>query len=213
MRIKAHTRYYAERDGRKVRVPGTTTVTGVINKPQLVSWANRMGLDGIDTDSYRDELADAGTCAHALIEAHLTGGAVDVSEFTPEQLSLAENAVVSYLEWERGKDIEPILVEEALVSQEHMFGGTIDLYAKVDGVPMLIDLKTSKAIYKEHRIQVAGGYSLLLEENGHEVAQVRILRIGREESEGFDDLLIVNVAECRRAFIAARELYEALKGV
>ena len=44
MKYKAHTRYELK-DG--TYVPGTTTITGLENKPFLVPWANRLGLEGI----------------------------------------------------------------------------------------------------------------------------------------------------------------------
>ena len=51
---KAHTRYYLQ-DG--TLVPGATTVTGLLNKPALVKWANNLGLQGIDSSKYVDKAA------------------------------------------------------------------------------------------------------------------------------------------------------------
>lgn len=51
---KAHTRYYLS-DG--TLVPGATTVTGLLNKPALVKWANNLGLQGIDSSKYVDKAA------------------------------------------------------------------------------------------------------------------------------------------------------------
>ena len=39
------------------RVPGVTTVLSVLNKPALVPWANKLGLEGIDVRKYVDALA------------------------------------------------------------------------------------------------------------------------------------------------------------
>lgn len=214
MSVKAHQRYYITVDGKKVRVPGATTITGVIDKSRfLIPWANELGLAGIDATKYRDQTAVIGTCAHYLVECDLTGAVPDLSEFSPEVIDKAENALISWYEWQKNHTVEPLIIEGQMVSERYRFGGTIDLYGLVDGVPTLLDFKTSKAIYPEHRIQVAGGYSLLLDENGYEHDVVRILRIGRDESEGFEDHTITNVEACRRAFLAARDLYESLKEV
>ncbi|MBD3393661.1 MAG: hypothetical protein GF410_16730, partial [Chitinivibrionales bacterium] len=62
---KVHTRYY-NKAGKQV--PGTTTITGVMNKSALVKWANGLGLRGIDVKNYVDELATIGTLAHYMIE-------------------------------------------------------------------------------------------------------------------------------------------------
>ena len=76
---KAHTRYYLQ-DG--TLVPGATTVTGLLNKPALVKWANNLGLQGIDSSKYVDKAARVGTLIHSLVEAHITGKKADLSDYT-----------------------------------------------------------------------------------------------------------------------------------
>lgn len=183
---KAHTRYRLA-DG--TIVPGVTTVLGVLNKPALVPWANKLGLQGIDTRNYVDELARIGTLAHALIEADLGAPAPDLTVYSPEEIDRAENALLSYYEWKRHHTIEARLIEHPMVSEEHRYGGTIDCYALVDGVPTLLDFKTSKAIYAEHIHQVAA-YWLLLQEHDYHAEQVRILQVGRTEDEGFTERVL-----------------------
>jgi hypothetical protein len=94
-RAKAHT-IYKLANGK--RVPGVTTVLGVINKPALVKWANGLGLQGIDSTTYVDETARIGTLAHAMIQEYLGGPKWDRQAFTPEQVDQAENAVLSFHE-------------------------------------------------------------------------------------------------------------------
>lgn len=180
---KAHT-IYKTSDGK--RVPGTTTITGLLNKPFLITWANRLGLDGIDSTKYRDEAADIGTLAHAMIQAHLQGEELDFTQYSPLQVDLASNAVLSYLEWEKQHIIEPIICEVPLVSDKKLYGGTIDCYCILDGEYTLLDFKTGKAIYDEFFVQLAA-YKELLIEHGHRVDKCRILRIGRDETEGFEE--------------------------
>ena len=185
-KVKAHTRY---RNKNNEIVVGTTTITGLLNKPQLVRWANNLGLEGISTDAYVDELKNVGTLAHLMIEDYINKKETDFSDFTDNQRDKAENAVLKFFAWEKENKFEPKASELKLVSEEHQFGGQIDIYAMLNDVPTLIDLKTSKACYAEHFMQVSA-YSHLLLENGHKVEDVRILRIGRNESEGFDDIRI-----------------------
>lgn len=180
---KAHT-VYKTSDGK--RVPGATTITGLLNKPFLIVWANRLGLEGIDSTKYRDEAADIGTLAHAMIQAHLQKEEMDLSNYTPAQISLAENAVISYFEWEKGHTVEPIFCEKGLVSDAKCYGGTVDCYCKLDGIPTLLDFKTGKAIYDEYFVQLSG-YANLLKEHGYQVDDCKILRVGRDETEGFEE--------------------------
>ena len=79
-------------------VPGTTTITGLLAKPFLITWANRLGLEGIDSTKYRDEAADIGTLAHAMVQAHLQKETLDFTNYTALQIDLASNAVLSYYE-------------------------------------------------------------------------------------------------------------------
>ncbi len=178
---KAHTRYYLA-DG--TLVPGATTISGLLNKPALVKWANNLGLQGIDSTKYVDKAANVGTLIHALVEGHITGKPVDTSDFTALEIELAQNGFYKYLDWEKQHKVEPIFNEEKFVSEKYKYGGTLDFYCKVDGKYTLVDFKSGKGIFNEHFLQVSG-YANLLKENGHRVDQIMILNIGRNEDEPF----------------------------
>jgi len=204
---KAHIRYELA-DGTKV--PGTTTITGVLAKPALIRWANKMGLEGIDTTKYVDAAATVGTLAHEMCEAYLRKERLDLSEYSPADVQRARLAFRKFIVWTRGKDIEPLLLEEPLVSEKHQFGGTIDILANVNGTPTLIDLKTSKALYPEHLLQVAA-YDQLLVDNGHWASEVYILRIGRVEGEGFEYRRVDRLRRRWRLFSHLLEVYRLKK--
>ncbi len=183
MKTKAHKRYKSLITGEPF--VGVTTVCDLHSKPALIVWANRLGLQGIDSTKFKDDKADIGTLAHAMITDYLTGKKTDTSDFTANQISLAENAVLSFFNWEKQHKLEVIAVEMDLVSEQFKYGGCCDIYAKVDGVLELLDLKTGSGIYPEHFTQVGGGYKHLLIENEKPVERVRILNIPRAENENF----------------------------
>jgi hypothetical protein len=188
-KVKAHIRYKTE-DG--TIVPGVTTITGSQigwSKQALINWANRIGLQGISASKYKDDKAEIGTLGHELITNWLLKQETDTSDYSKNQIDAAENSALSFHEWAKGKKIEPILIEKALVSEKHRFGGKADIYAKVDDIPELNDLKTGSGIYEEMIIQVSA-YAHLLEENGHPVERVRILNIPRTEDERFMEQVI-----------------------
>lgn len=197
---KAHT-VYKLADG-KTRVPGTTTITGLLNKPYLVKWANNLGLEGIDSSTYTDEAAKTGTLAHAMVQAHLQNEQLDMNQFSKVQIDLAENALISFFEWKSRHEIEPIKCEVPFVSETLKYGGTIDCYCMLDGKPTLLDFKTGKAIYEEYFVQLAA-YRNLLEEQGLPVERCQILRIGRDETEGFEERA---VTDTRKYFEIFRNL-------
>lgn len=208
-RAKAHQRYRTA-DG--TIVPGVTTVLGVINKPALVRWANKLGLQGIDSTAYVDETARVGTLAHEMIQEHLNGPKWDRDAYSPEQVDLAENAVISFFEWEKqnGQKMETVYIERQFVSESLRYGGTVDWYGEIDGKRWLVDIKTCAALYPEHVYQVAA-YWAMLQENGEPVDGVRLLRVGRTEDEGFDDHVIPEprLREAFSVFECALDLYRA----
>ena len=181
-RVKAHITYQNEAG---VRIPGTTTVLGVLNKPLLVPWVNNLGLQGINVRDYVDDKADIGTLVHEMMFCDLKGNKVDTSYYTGQQIDIAKNSFKKYLDWKKQHTIEPIVLEEPMVSEQFQFGGTIDNYCLLDGVFTLIDYKTCKALYPEHFIQVTA-YRQLLKENGYKVKNCAILRVGRVDMEGFE---------------------------
>lgn len=202
-KARAHT-VYKTSDGQKV--PGATTITGLLNKPFLITWANRLGLEGIDSTKYRDEAAEVGTLAHAMVQAHLQGETVDETQYTAQQVDLASNAVLSFFAWEKSHNLEPLMLEVQMVSDKHLYGGTVDCYGVLDNVFTLIDFKTGKSIYDEFFVQTAA-YAELLKEHGHPVEQIRILRIGRDETEGFEERSITTWDKYYEIFDCLNKVY------
>lgn len=193
MKTKAHIRYRSKVEfydnGKGKIFPGVTTITGLLDKPALIKWANNLGLKGIDSTKYVDDKADIGTLAHAMITDNLKNEPTDTLDYAGKQIKIAENCVLSYLEWAKDKDIKPILIEEPMISETYKVGGTVDIYAEVNGVKELIDLKTGNGIWPEHHIQVAA-YAGILDENGHKAEKVRILNIPRHETENFQEVVL-----------------------
>ena len=206
-RAKTHTRYYS-RDGSLL--PGVTTILGILNKPALLSWSNKLGLAGIEVGKYVDILALVGTTAHEMILAHLKNEKFDPDGLPADIVDRAENALLSYFEWEKNHKIKPIYCEKAFVSEQLGFGGTIDFYGEIDGIVTLKDFKTSKAIYDEHLYQVAA-YKILLVENDCKVDAVGILQIGRAENEGFSEKVITDCSKEFEIFRCCLEIYKLKK--
>ena len=89
----------------------------------------------------------------------------------------------------------------------------IDIYAKVNKLLELIDLKTGKGIYDEHLIQVGGGYTIILEEYEKPFDKVRILNIPRTNSERFYEEDNINITVCRKIFLNCLENHSLKKQV
>jgi len=228
--VKAHIRY---KNSMGKRLPGVTTVIGILNKPLLVPWANRIGLQGINVQDYVSDKADIGTLVHEMMEVDLKNlkaklypdqgiefNEVDENHvplkikgyFTGLQLEIAKNSFKKYLEWKKQHTIVPIILEEGMVSEKYQYGGTIDNYSLIDGVLTLLDYKTCKGLYSEHFIQVSA-YRQPLREHGHKVKQCAILRVGRDEMEGFEYVPISTkkLALCWKVFKHCLAIYQLKK--
>lgn len=211
-RTRAHVRYRLA-DG--TVVPGTTTICGLLDKSgYLVPWANRLGLEGIDSNEYRDALAGVGTLTHARILAELSGEPLteELREYSPKEIDLSDNAMLKFYAWQKQHEVEPILLEAQLVSEDYRYGGTIDCYCLLDGVPTLCDMKTSKAVYSDMVYQLAA-YRQLLEEHGNPVDGARIVRVGRDETEGFEERTFGDLDTAWEVFVHLRAIYDLKKRI
>lgn len=158
-----------------VYAPGVTSILGkTLPKPALTNWAAksvaeyvadnlddvaRMGswprdvrvdeLKGVPWRQ-RDAAADRGTEVHALAEQLVHGREVEV----PEELSGHVEAYVKFLdEWQP----RPVLAEAVVASRRWHYCGQLDLVADLpDGTRALMDLKTSRGVYPEVALQLAG---------------------------------------------------------
>lgn len=183
-KARIHT-VYKTKDGS--RVPSVTTILGILAKPNLIEWAWKLGTEGIDYKQVRDTAGDIGTLAHYLILCDIKGEKPDTSEYSSQDVDKAETCLLKYWEWRKTNPIRPIMAEEALVSEQYRYGGTLDCFAEREdtGEFVLIDFKTGKAIYPEMLYQLAA-YENLLAEAGYRFDKSMILRIGRDEEEGFE---------------------------
>ena len=197
------------------RVPRVTEIIGILAKPQLIHWAWELGCQGLDYRKVRADAGDIGTLAHYLIMCHLKGITPSTKDYSREKIDKAETCFLKFLDWERRNPFKPLLVEQPLVSERYKFGGTIDCLGSFpnpgyeDSVDLL-DFKTGKAIYAESAWQLAG-YRLLLQEKGYQVRQHRILRIGRDETEGTEEKILTRVLLAREIFLTCLTLYQLMK--
>jgi len=168
------------------RLPGVTTVISSLgwNTEPLLIWANKMGQEGKHHRDVSDAAADVGTIAHAMVEGELKGidwkELVDMRGITQEQVGLAENAYLSWLEWSRTVNFELKASEQELVCEDLQVGGTIDI-AAVKNETSIVDLKTSGP-YPEQLIQLAA-YGLIYASNypNNPIKSYYILKLGKED--------------------------------
>jgi hypothetical protein len=198
------------------RVPGVTTICNRFKDAGgLIRWAYNCGCEGIDMDAARDRAADAGTLAHAMIDAFIRNQAyiepIDLhQEVAEETRAKAKHAFEQFRDWWEQSMVVIDTTETPLVSEKHRFGGTRDAGARVNGKRLLLDWKTSNGVYAEFIMQL-GGYALLWEEHHPEdpLEGAQLLRFSKEEAGFTAHSWGPSVLETgKRAFLKARELYD-----
>lgn len=95
-----------------------------------------------------DDRAELGTAVHDYVEA-------DLNEWMEPDLYRAEQAemVEQYLIWKSEHEVEVHATEATVFGSD--YAGTADIFAKIDGENWLIDVKTSRGTWPEHKAQLA----------------------------------------------------------
>ena len=149
----------------KETCPGTTTVVNRWKDPGGLYYYNwDQGRQGKDFNEALHKAGKSGNCTHEMVECDIRGKVFDRSGYEEENLVQADHAYQAYLAWKDQTNLKVIKPELKLISKKYRFGGTIDAMLIQDKL-CLGDWKTSGSIWPEMLIQVAGGYSLLWEEN------------------------------------------------
>lgn len=174
-----------EINGKPIRIPGTTTVISRFKESgALMYWANQEGLAGRPIrgpESRVEQACEAGTLAHAMIEADIRGhDRPDISQYPLPIIEKAQSGFAAYLEWRQQTQLEPVSTELPLMSRVWMYGGTLDAML-VRGKLSLGDWKTSNSVYMDHLIQLAA-YRNLWTENypDRPIHGLHLLRFSKE---------------------------------
>lgn len=148
----AHPRHGAyEIDG--VKYPRVSTILGVIARPGLEAWRQRIGAE--EANRISNEAAEHGTALHKILEL------ID-RETDPIRRGLVESAVLpayepvvtAYLHWTDTNVDRVLMVEQTVHHVRHRYAGTLDrLYLLRDGRRVLADFKTGGSVDGVYRLQ------------------------------------------------------------
>lgn len=166
-------RNYKDASGKKL--PGVTTILGVLDKPGLLYWASRLAAEataaaivdgghpapmaieiGRKTPfAKRDKAADLGTLAHACVEAHYAG---EPWPDAPDSAKACADRVITHIA-KAGYVV--VASEWSSTWGEHGYGfaGTLDLVVQRDGILYIADLKTGSLV--DSVVPQLGAYRML----------------------------------------------------
>lgn len=133
-------RTYVDPEGNKY--PSITTVLSILSRDGIAAWRQRVGEEEANRVSYR--ASTRGTAVHDIVEKYIDNEVIDKSKYTMDVIQ----------SW---KNLQPILDErigtvfeqECPLYSKHLgVAGRVDCVAEFDGVPSIIDFKTSRKAKK-----------------------------------------------------------------
>ena len=169
---------------------GVTSIVNCLAKPALMYWAVNQSLEHIKNNitigkpideveltellrnakvahtKTKDKAADIGTMIHEWVSNWILAK-IKGLESPPEPVNeQMKKATDSFVDW--AKDVEFVASEEKIYSKEHGYAGTLDVVARIDGKPAIVDIKTSNGIYPSYFLQVSAYEQARREEYGTE---------------------------------------------
>lgn len=151
-------RVYVAPDGSSY--PSVTTVLSILGEDSIRAWRARVGEEEANKISHR--ASSRGTAVHSIVERYLRNE--DTSDDLPHiKQSLANLRPI--LDQSIGKIFG---LETALYSRHLGMAGRCDCIAEFDGVPSIIDFKTSRRVKKKEYISnyfaQMSAYAIMFEE-------------------------------------------------
>ena len=168
--LSLHGSNYVLLDGTKA--PSVTTIISQNlgwNKQVLINWAKRQTMVGNDADKVLQDAAAPGTLLHLVIENHQRCLDTDTKDFTRNQTERAMVAFAVYLEWVEKTKFRALANELVIVNEEQRIAGTIDCIGRMGDDLVVVDWKSSKYLYKEHKIQVAQYVTMMEKAEKHKI--------------------------------------------
>lgn len=166
-------RFYETMDGGYV--PSVTTILEAY--PKGAAYYNWLKENGKDADEIRDEAGRRGSVVHKLTERYDLGLIVNlVNEWGSIDYKLTEWAMFErYVDFRSRFNFVTECIELNIISKELGYAGTIDRVITMDGEKVLLDIKTSNAIYSSYWLQLAAYRNLLTTHHGAQIDKVAIL--------------------------------------
>lgn len=155
--------------------PTVSNLIDLLDKPALVKWANKIGLEGIRLDDYKSKAKESGTDYHLAVENFLKFGMLSGNEpFDTNMAKFFADKVI-------------IGVEQKI--EHEAFIGRYDVKLMWKDFTFVCDMKSNqKGIYTENKIQLAA-YAMV------EKCHTAIIKLPEfifhpVETDGYDELVL-----------------------
>lgn len=156
-------------------------------------------------DKIKDDAADLGTRVHKAIDAFILG---------QEPILEADTAIAfgNFKKWLESEKLTFVMGDTAVFSPIYNFGGKLDAIA-IDpfGNLVLLDWKTSNAMRDEYLLQSSAYVHAFEQTYNAKISRAVIVRFGKDDAGDFE-AVDVNIRNSFAAFLAARDLHDAMTG-
>lgn len=149
---------------------------------EYLRWLANKGWDEAEIIKY--ESADRGSIVHHGFEKLNREGILRIDDLIPDKEGVERQmtpdeyySIITASQWyeEAGRP-KPLLIEHTVRSKLYKYAGTLDyLYSMPDGSILLLDIKTSKFIWKSHIIQLSA-LRQACNENGIHIDKMAVLQ-------------------------------------
>lgn len=147
-------------------VPSVTTILNAYPKDAgYYQWLKNVGEDA---DTIRDEAGRRGSIVHELTERFDNGEEVKLlDDYGNIGFKMSEWAMFErYVDFSTRFKYDTLHIEQNIISEYLGFAGTIDRVINLNGKTLLIDIKTSNAIYDSYWLQLAAYEQLMIKAYG-----------------------------------------------
>lgn len=170
--------------------PTVTELLDILNKPALMKWANKIGLEGISLDDYRNKSTSKGTSLHKQIENYILNGV----KFEDDNIN--DN-------FEKFSSDKVFKEVESVIETEY-FRGRLDAKIIYKDSLYLCDFKSSNKIYLEQKLQLT---AYRMSDRSCKLAIVKIPEFT------FKEIIINDFAPYEKILISLTEVYHQLRKV
>lgn len=202
------------------------SVTKILHEAMPMPIGLRMWLGDVGNEKAEQKLSSAanrGTMLHDACEALLRGEEVETKNFDRKD----QKCLVSFVNW--FADFQPTEIKiEQMVASSLQYAGTLDIICKItpefleknkikpqiNSDIWIIDIKTSRAIYTEHKLQITAYEQANFEMTG-EHANRAILHLNPQTKKGYtfdNDMTIDKKPITIEDFMCVYNMYRMLNG-
>lgn len=123
-----------------------------------------------------------------------------------------QSTLQSFFEWEKKGNVVFEESEKVVYSKKYNYAGTVDFIAKVNGIRIIGDIKTSNYIYPESYFLQLSAYRFALEEENKEagIKGMLIVKVPKTKESSLEVVMVNNYEDNAKAFLYGVHLYNQI---